>query len=279
VSMGRPPSLIARTESGRQLEVAWARTRADSGSVTERVRAARILASAGQAGEAQVILRKIVDTDPGNFEAWDELEQIHRFRGDVPGVAKVLQDRLTGPAGGRAGDDQYAELTRLVNRDGIKGYWEWRLDFLEERRGPVSNVDVATAHAALGDTTAAFDALEEAKDARDPKLRSVLVDPVWDPFRRNPHYRAIMTQIENGPFGPGAGAGAFPGGFPGRAGPPRAQPGDSLGRGDPRRGSPGSQGGPAQGASQGGRQGQGGGQSGRPPQGTRTGQPTTPAIP
>jgi hypothetical protein len=101
-----------------------------------------------------------------------------------------------------------------VQSDGLSGYWEWRLEDLEARQrsdrgAPVSNVELAEAHAGLGHRDQALDYLERGDRQNDPRLRGVRADPVWDPFRRDPRFMRVLDDDDDdedrGPSGSGRG--------------------------------------------------------------------------
>lgn len=70
----------------------------------------------------------------------------------------------------------------------------------------------ATVYAALGETDRALDLLEGAREARDPWLVWLAVDPMLEPLRRDPRFGALLRQI--GPPGLVVGPGT-----PGSSGP------------------------------------------------------------
>jgi hypothetical protein len=59
----------------------------------------------------------------------------------------------------------------------------------------VSPVSRAMVHVGLGETTAAFEALEEGFLDRDPQMLSLGLDPVWAPLKLDPRYRDLMQRI------------------------------------------------------------------------------------
>jgi tetratricopeptide (TPR) repeat protein len=230
--------LFALTEAGRQIQIAIARREADETEPSSQIRAARRLVFSGELDEARPLLEQVVAADPGNAEAWDELEQILRFQGNAEGLVALWRARLPAEPNRGARAPSIQDLSRSVQRSGMEGYWRWRLADLEARqRGdlPVSPVDVARAHAALGNADRALTLLEQGAEAGDPRLRSVRSDPVWDFLRRDPRYIALLSDTPGS--GPGGGRGepqgqgrGGPGGRSGGAG----QGGESGRSGGPR---------------------------------------------
>ncbi len=66
---------------------------------------------------------------------------------------------------------------------------------MDEAGADVSKVQIAQAHAALGDRDGAMDALEEAFRERDVNLASLGRDPFWDLLRRDPRFRRLLTRF------------------------------------------------------------------------------------
>jgi TolB-like protein len=210
--LGRVPDeerpMFAVTEAGRQLQIAFARREEDSDSPAARMRAARRYVATGRPAQAQAILERLIETDPGNLPAWDELEQIHRVVGDLDAVVSLWRARTREAPGPEPGARSVDALGRAVAREGLRGYWSWRLAELETRsaRGaPVSLVELAAAYAGVGRGDRALELLAEGAEAGDPRLRSIRGDPVWDPFRRDVRFTAILAQADplGGPPTPG----------------------------------------------------------------------------
>jgi TolB-like protein len=207
--------MVSLTEPGRQIEIALARREAESESAGAQVRAARRFASIGMPDAARDVLLRVVRVDPRNAPAWDELEQVQRAMGDLDAVVELWRSRSReAPRGGsgRGGPPppsaaSIAALERAVARDSSAGYWAWRLDELEARRRrgePVSRLELAAAHAGLGNADRALTLLEEGARSGDPRVRSLRTDPVWDPYRRDPRFMGVMARLEQ--MGPPSGS-------------------------------------------------------------------------
>ncbi len=59
----------------------------------------------------------------------------------------------------------------------------------------VSHASRALVHVGLGETDAAFEALEQAFGDRDSQLLSLGLDPTWEPLRGDPRYVELMERI------------------------------------------------------------------------------------
>jgi len=55
--------------------------------------------------------------------------------------------------------------------------------------------DIAAVYASLGDRDSAFDWLELGRQARDPWLPWVKIDPLYDPLRADPRYAAFLASL------------------------------------------------------------------------------------
>ncbi|MEE9475832.1 MAG: tetratricopeptide repeat protein, partial [Roseateles sp.] len=62
---------------------------------------------------------------------------------------------------------------------------------------------IAIVHAALGETTAAMDALERAYVVRDTRLTQLKDDECWLPLRKEPRFMALRSKLGLDAFGPG----------------------------------------------------------------------------
>jgi hypothetical protein len=59
----------------------------------------------------------------------------------------------------------------------------------------VSRISIAFIRGALGDQEALFQALEEALEQRSAYLCFIGVDPVFDRFRREPRFQALLKRM------------------------------------------------------------------------------------
>ncbi len=99
-------------------------------------------------------------------------------------------------AGGDA--ESVDRLAEQLRSEVAEGYWQWRLDVLEERASGGENVSpvyLAAAQAALGDTEAALASLRNAVRARDRRLTSLRTDAVWDVLRSEPRFSSLLRGI------------------------------------------------------------------------------------
>ena len=195
--------LVRVSEFGRQAErIAIAREVEVSGAVAKDRQAAisRRLVSSGDYESAERLLRRMLEHDPSNTAAWDELERLHAVQGDYEGVLSVRRERAGRPDASREEVAAARELERLLGESG--NYWEWRLEQLgatEKRGDSVSQVQVAEALVALGEYEEALGHLEGAYEARDHRLGSLFSDPIWDPLRDDRRFIDLLKKIRKMP--------------------------------------------------------------------------------
>ena len=161
------------------------------------VSVAQRLKTAGRSEEAAEILMAVCERSPEHGEAWEALELLHASTGEY-GQILDLRRMWVEHAGGDA--ESVDRLEDRLRRDGAEGYWEWRLDVLEDRVSEGENVSpvyLAAAHAALGDTDEALASLRDAVRARDRRLMSLRTDAVWDDLRSDPRFSSLLRGITN----------------------------------------------------------------------------------
>jgi TolB-like protein len=188
------------TEFGRQMEhVTLTGPSPTVGlPVPDVTSAARRLAAGGRVDEAVRLLRRALERDPSQTEAWDALERVYVGRGDYDRALEVREERA-GRLGATAEErSAAAELERAVAEGGARGYWEWQsrqLAEAEQRGVAVSQVEFAAACVALGRYDEAIDRLERAYAQKERGLYTLAGDPVWDPLRSDPRFRNLLQRV------------------------------------------------------------------------------------
>ena len=189
------------------------------------VTAAQQFNAAGRTDQAIEALNAITERAPEQVEAWDALESLYASTGQFEELLDMRRSWVQDAGGAAESVDRLEERLRA---DGAEGYWEWRLETLQERASEgetVSHVYVAAAQAALGDTEEALASLAAAIADRDRRLMTSLrTDPVWDVMRSDPGFVSLVREMRNQLAGRG-GRGGRGGGRGGRGGrPPNDQP-------------------------------------------------------
>ncbi len=190
---------VTRLGSGLERRILRWTTRDSEGQQRE-VFAARHLLDDGQYSAASSVLEDILEVSPELDHAWKLLIQ-SAVASEEP-EAIVAAFRLWSDAAVEGSPDGATvdALAVAVDRAGMTGYWSWTLAILEARRSrgePVSTVELASAHAGLGQTEEALRLLAEALSEGDRRVLMVPTDPAWDEIRRDPRYQQMSRQIRS----------------------------------------------------------------------------------
>jgi len=168
-----------------------------SSASDQALREARRHALTGQFGDAIEKLEHLVSDDPAQSEAWELLSRLHVSTGELRSGVETLDDWRTAGAAGAPSRDDLSELIAFIRQEGSSGYWRWQLARLEARMARnehVPLVEVATAHAGIGDGDKAVEYLIAAIRDGEPGLFTVRSNPVWDSLRTDPRLREISRQ-------------------------------------------------------------------------------------
>lgn len=161
---------------------------------------ARQMLSAAHYTEATALLEQIVTTTPDHGPAWEMLVRSCIATGDVDGASRTVQAWHESGAVGAPSEADVAELSLAIELEGTLGYWNWtaqRLGELDAEGSPVPRMELATAHAALGNADEAFAYLGEALTRGEPSVLSFRTDPAWDELRSDPRYGEIGRQMQS----------------------------------------------------------------------------------
>ena len=163
-----------------------------------KVMAARRLEGAGEHDAAVTVLLATVETNPDFEPAWAALEHLYVRREHFDQVVGVRRSREAALGGAQPGFPTAEELARALEVDAIDGYWWWRLSEIEaltESGTEVSNVERATAYAAVADNDLAIEYLRRAVRDGDRGVGMIRTDPVWDALRGDERFRQIQRQV------------------------------------------------------------------------------------
>ena len=192
---------IGVTELGQQLRSAWgsfseAQVRGAL-DVTPKilVETARRLRLAGHADAAESMLESLNETAPEHAQAWDDLERMYSASGRYQRIVRLRREKA---AVGQGDVDDANAVAEALQDEGPLGYWALRLsefERMDDLGEDVSHMQIARAYLALGDKESAIEHLEDAFDEHDVNLISIGRDPTWDPIRRDPRFRELMTRF------------------------------------------------------------------------------------
>ncbi len=187
------------------------------------------LTSMGKEDRARTQIQRALELDPFNpppntsfgdmLEMWgqhdDALKQYQKTIKRVPDFAwpyhlmadvyarqKRYQDAVAAERkylalSGHEQDD-IESLERAYATAGGEGYWNWRLQMLNDqarRSGKTPSVRLAIVHAQLGESDAAIKLLEEAYRDRAGPLVLLNVNPTWDPLRDDSRFKDLVRRL------------------------------------------------------------------------------------
>lgn len=194
-------------------------------STAWRITSTQRLMADGEYGAAAEVLEHVVREQPELMPAWAGLERAYALEGDFDAAFETRRRRVeqfsSNPA--EAATDLQG-LAAIIEGGEPNGYWKWVQDDHKARRDRgdyASDVEFAAACVALGNHNDALTALEVALENRDRALLSLRSDPVWDPLRQDPRFKAIQAKVRRpraerrsmpatptrGPRAPGNGSG------------------------------------------------------------------------
>jgi adenylate cyclase len=174
-----------------------------------RIGAAQKLMEDGEYEEGIALLQGVVESTPELSAGWDALERSYSVRGDFDMAVETRKDRVRETsASQQEAEAAVQELEQAIRTDGQEGYWEWIRDDHQNRRSRgeyASDIEYAAACVALGEHEDALASLETGLANRDRGLITLRSDPVWDPLRKEPRFKAVLSQVRRrGPRGAAA---------------------------------------------------------------------------
>lgn len=157
-------------------------------TLTNRDRAA-ILFIARRYEESIAQARKTLELDNRYTQAywplWRSYEQLGREQEAV--------DAYLASAAFWGSEQETAALREAARTGGMRGIRMQRLGGLLARPDP-SAYSVAVSYAMLGDDDGALDWLEKGYEQRVAGVRSLKMNPEWDPLRADPRFRDLMRR-------------------------------------------------------------------------------------
>jgi tetratricopeptide (TPR) repeat protein len=187
MSLGRSQQALDEINRAQQLDPGSRAILADKGV---------ILLTAGHSAEARTLLQQVEQSDPDFVSPHRYLANIALHQGDgddfvreTRQVATLLHD----PEGA-----QVAALAETAYRAGgptamTKALNDHTRDLY--RQGKLGPVDMAPVELSEGNLDAAFKLLDLGYARRDPGLRTLVLDPMWTPYRADPRFTAIENRL------------------------------------------------------------------------------------
>lgn len=192
----------ALTQLGQRIEEQVRR----STSTNQRSARASLMSSAwqlmstGQYETAAGLLQNAVDESPDNPVAWDMLVRARVASGSLDGVLGAVRSWSHSDMPGAPSPASADSLAAIASREGMRGYWRWTLARLEARDQTgrnVPRVELAAAHAAIGDKDEALNLLTEAFARGERGLFTLQFDPAWDGLRNDPRFVELAREARN----------------------------------------------------------------------------------
>lgn len=198
----------AMTRLGSALEVRMRReamVEGDFEGVGQRLLIAQRMLGDGQFSGASDILGELVDESPELVPAWQMLVRAEVSAQDADGIVAAYEDWQQAGSGPAPDIASVERLQAAVDQEGMRGYWRWTLERLQQRSDAgrsVSSVEMASAHAGLGHTDEALQLLADGLANGDRGLLMIQTDPVWDDLRRDARFQEMSREIRARRFAP-----------------------------------------------------------------------------
>ena len=137
---------------------------------------------------------EVLDVQPSFYRPHQLLGMVYLQQGLCPlAVAELQQAAVLSDENQRV----LALLALADARCGQTGIAEKILSGLQAGKRPcVSAVDVGLVYAALGERDRMFEWLEKAYDGHDGELIWLGIDPIYDPFRDDAHFRSLLQRTK-----------------------------------------------------------------------------------
>jgi serine/threonine-protein kinase len=166
----------------------------DPGSVSIRRAVGWAYYYAGRYDQARDHLARAIEMNPMAVESHRILAAALARQGKLEDAERVLREALTLPG---AGAFTRAELAWVVARAGRRAEAEAILAEIQEmaRDRYVSPVTFAIVHIGLGNVQEALDWTERAHAERRGWLAYLKVNPIFDPLREEPRFKALVQKM------------------------------------------------------------------------------------
>jgi len=155
---------------------------------------AQVLYFARRYDEAIEQSRRVAELYPNSGYAYGYMISAYEIKGDEQEAfatyLKLAKANGTGP-------DEIAGMKAAFARSGLKGYWRRQLDRLleQEKSGYVVQYRIAELYAQLGEREQALARLQKAVDDRNLYAVALKVEPIWDRYRADPRFVALVRRV------------------------------------------------------------------------------------
>jgi serine/threonine-protein kinase len=138
--------------------------------------------------------RRGIDLHSGTEQFYNWMIRAYEMKGDEPGAVAAYLKQAEAEG---AGADEIAGMKTAFATGGLKGLWRWQLDRLLERekREFILQISVALLYTRLGQKEQALARLERAIEDRNHYVIALNVEPVWDSYRSDPRFVALVRRV------------------------------------------------------------------------------------
>ncbi|MFN0123707.1 MAG: TPR end-of-group domain-containing protein, partial [Blastocatellia bacterium] len=159
----------------------------------------QILYFARRYDEAIEEARRAIDLHGNAGQIYGWMIRAYEMKGDEQGAiaAYLKQAEAGGTDAGGTEVDEVAGMKSAFATGGLKGYWRRQLDRLLEREKSefVHQISIALLYARLGQKEQALARLEKAVEDRNHYVIALNVEPVWDSYRTDPRFMALVRRV------------------------------------------------------------------------------------
>ncbi|HEX4945038.1 MAG TPA: hypothetical protein VFZ34_00050, partial [Blastocatellia bacterium] len=145
--------------------------------------------------------RRVIDLTPDNGNAYNWLIKALEMKGDDQ---SAFAARLKQAEANEASPDEITGMKAAFASGGLKGYRRWELDrrLAREKSEYVGHLVIAMLYAEVGDKEQALARLQRAVENRNLYVVALTVEPLWDSYRSDPRFVALVRRIGLAPYAP-----------------------------------------------------------------------------
>ena len=145
--------------------------------------------------QALAAANRALEVDPSATRYWAGGRlRVYEQTGNYEAALDVLDQHLPEEEGGKA---RAAQMRQAYQARGPAGYWQSSLDhaLAMDKVQKMDPVQMAFLYAQLGDHSRALDYLERAFRERNGDCPFLIVQPGFDPLRKEPRFQALVDRL------------------------------------------------------------------------------------
>jgi tetratricopeptide (TPR) repeat protein len=138
--------------------------------------------------------RRAIELNPDSGPMYNWIIRAYEMKGDEQAAFAAILRRAEGNG---VGADDIAGLKAAVAAGGLKDYWRRQLDHLLGRKKSryVAQYSIALNYARLGEKEQALMQLQRAIEDRNYYLTALNAEPLWDSYRADPRFVALVRRV------------------------------------------------------------------------------------